>query len=930
MLLSLGLSWGDQAFKERFKPKELLLGYPSFKGAEMRSPMPTREELRKSYRVKTWMMSEKITDAEIDSYVKEARRQGFNVLLTEGNRNLFIDRPENVPSHPMGSVMGPVFEDLIHNSKRARESANKNGMRFFIHITSIMVNKNVIDEHPDWAMIDIQTGEAFKNAYGTYTTCINNDAFFDEYMRRLERYFKESGSDGIMLDEIQFLGENTCGCKSCIEKFKKETGYEMPDKNNIRGVNVRDAATRRWIQWRAERTKVRLIEIDKMLRKVNPEMLRMDYLCNPSQAYAYYAAGINVENYVNHVDSIGYEVEPPGFNYLYNTNLMISEMKYLRAISEKIDHSMWSFFYPKINGDFIWNWFIAMSQGSRTWWYSHTSQYDNDTWQPLVNWEETYSKAISGNKAWADVGLVFPRKTRDYIRMPELQRAGILGFMAVSGAMIDSHTPYRVILEEDLSKENTYKDLKTLLLVNVAAMDSSQIEGIKRFAQGGGTVFISGQSSLYDREGERLKNFQLAPLIGASFKELKDPEERRSKIFEISKSAESFGFNSKSLTYHGSFSDLKEIQPNVKVLGYYTIGSERYPALLMREEGKGKIVYCAGHPEDGYFYSYWGVEEIHKGEVWKDHRDLQYLDFWKVIGRLSGDLPWSADNLPRGVVVEGFKHDFSGLKGYAIHLANFSGGLLKEGVVPSMPTISFPEVQKLNPKLPIKIKVRALDPKSAFVISPDFDQVVQLKVKKEGDYSFVELDRFDRYSIVYFCVQGEKEFEAFAKGKFVQDIPKSKELLYSKLTPLVGRYDPQAIYLFADQESGFQGGQLYRADEFTAARYIYGTDSDADKQMLTGRFTVKDVIELPLLEIGGMDDNRSTKSKIEIRLNGQIIQSGETRFEDSKMSKIKIPLQKENIKLGENIIEFKTLEPGKAGSPPWIGVEYIKVTDRRN
>jgi hypothetical protein len=57
--------------------------------------------------------------------------------------------------------------------------------------------------------------------------------------------------------------------------------------------------------------------------------------------------------------------------------------------------------------------------------------------------------------------------------------------------------------------------LSTLILPNVAALTDSQIASVKRFVDQGGGLLATGESSLYDKFGDRRPDYALADLFGA-------------------------------------------------------------------------------------------------------------------------------------------------------------------------------------------------------------------------------------------------------------------------------------------------------------------------------------------------------------------------------------------------------------------------------
>ena len=111
----------------------------------------------------------------------------------------------------------------------------------------------------------------------------------------------------------------------------------------------------------------------------------------------------------------------------------------------------------------------------------------------------------------------------------------------------------------------------------------------------------------------------------------------------------------------------------------------------------------------------------------------------------------SVDNLPAGVVVETYAHNYKGAQGLQVHLLNMSG--MVSGILsPEATPVTFPDIKKLLPDQgkPIQITVRGKDIRNAFMLSPDFDGLYELPIEKINDTVICKLPSFAQYLIIYF------------------------------------------------------------------------------------------------------------------------------------------------------------------------------------
>lgn len=81
-------------------------------------------------------------------------------------------------------------------------------------------------------------------------------------------------------------------------------------------------------------------------------------------------------------------------------------------------------------------------------------------------------------------------------------------------ALLRAHIPVRVVLEEE-----DLRDTSVLILPNTACMSSSQCARIRRFVGAGGGLVASYETSLYDENGLKRRDFALADVFGVRFLE---------------------------------------------------------------------------------------------------------------------------------------------------------------------------------------------------------------------------------------------------------------------------------------------------------------------------------------------------------------------------------------------------------------------------
>jgi hypothetical protein len=193
-----------------------------------------------------------IDDDEILHCVKAFKRANINTVLTEGLRGLIRFEHEGKTDQVIGSL------------RKATLACHRAGIRIIHHTTTAFAGHN-LSELPsgclEWLNIDAQTGScAFVKwaddwvGDGWYLWCINNPDFRAEYFRLCKKVLRETGVDGLMVDEVYFrTGWHNCACPHCREKYRRKTGFTLPpgDAAFFWG-RFDNPAFRAWIRFRAE------------------------------------------------------------------------------------------------------------------------------------------------------------------------------------------------------------------------------------------------------------------------------------------------------------------------------------------------------------------------------------------------------------------------------------------------------------------------------------------------------------------------------------------------------------------------------------------------------------------------------------------------------------------------------------------------------
>ena len=203
------------------------------------------------------------------------------------------------------------------------------------------------------------------------------------------------------------------------------------------------------------------------------------------------------------------------------------------------------------------------------------------------------------------------------------------------------------------------------------------------------------------------------------------------------------------------------------------------PSMTVNTYGKGKAIYLAFRPDIGSaLSSIWGSPR--PGREFVDPREPRYTQLLAQLARReSGDMPIVVKDVPKGVVVEGFTSHYGDQKGTSLTFLNCLGAAIthKTTQIPDDYSVHFPSVRARIPEgKKMTVEVRADDVNAAYLISPDFDEVVQLNhALKPNGYVEVEIPDLARFEMLYLN-QGKRDLIRERNQTFTSEFPEVKSV----------------------------------------------------------------------------------------------------------------------------------------------------------
>ena len=438
------------------------------------------------------------------------------------------------------------------------------------------------------------------------------------------------------------------------------------------------------------------------------------YLCNNLTGYTRYAFGYDIINLSKYADSLGLESMPSGLRYPEYYPLVIMEQKLLRAVAEQTGNAPWVLCYAQDSFSEMVSSLTAFATGTRQWWWLLGKK--EHVWRPMLQWEQEHEALVTPNENAGNIALYFSSFNRSL--NPFGGSEWELGFSGVGNALTDENVPFRVIVEDDFKDAALLrKKADTVLAMNTAVWNKNALKEVEKFVRDGGTFITSGNFSMADEKNNKFPDFAAAKMLGFSY----DGEIKSATALEVPGKNPVTGDFSGKIAYDKRIIKLKNVASDVKVYGSFIAkDGTSHPAILVRELGKGRIVYFAGSPERSTFFYFYNINRITPGQEWKDRRNPEWSRLWTKIAKSYNDkVVFEAKNFPAGVVIEALKHKNKETSGTMLTLLNFTSNRPKGGVQPQLRNYDFPSVAQNRPdkNAPMTLDIYAPGTKKVYLFS---------------------------------------------------------------------------------------------------------------------------------------------------------------------------------------------------------------------
>jgi len=441
-----------------------------------------------------------ITPQEAEREIEKLASDGINTILTEGHRYIMYDLAD--PTHPPRFHFIPQRgEASIRATKLITDICHNHGIRVLHHVTCAYCTEDFMLSHRDWTQRDARFPEEplfFEEYGGVWLLCLNNPEFREEFFRTVISITKKTGVDGWMIDEVEWLPTwFSCGCKWCREKFRKETGYELPsDADSPIWENFEDAVWRAWLRFRMKSSADFFADLKKKLDAETPGQVITTCHAGAGDTWLAQWWGMDIIDMSRALNYIFYEAYVRNGMPFYSWRRHLVELKLYSAVAHSSGYPPLTLFYPGSQEESNFCWAMCALSGHRFWACNERLRHFT---KPFFPWQGAHESLFGRQEPLANVALLFSRQTRDSYKGRDTAFY-INEWAGWAETLVEANIPFVVIIENDLLPKCLEK-FSTLLLPNAVCLSESQLQVIMDYIAQGGKVILTAETGLRDETG---------------------------------------------------------------------------------------------------------------------------------------------------------------------------------------------------------------------------------------------------------------------------------------------------------------------------------------------------------------------------------------------------------------------------------------------
>jgi hypothetical protein len=441
------------------------------------------------------------------------RTEVQGVIINAGG--IYAYYPSKFPLH----YRPPQLKDRDLFGELAR-AARDLGLVVLARMDSSKAHEDLYRAHPDWFAVDAD-GRPMRNGE-FYLTCINGPYYLQFIPGILREIIERSRPDGFADNSWSGVDRNSiCQCANCAAKFEKYSGKKLPA---VRDWN--DAGYRQWIEWSYTRRLEQWDFNNQVTREAGgadclwigmngPSVLWQSTTFRDMKGICERSEIVMLDNQTRSNDG-GFGENALGGKLMHGLlgweKLIPESMAMYQAGSPQFRFSS----KPPVEARM---WMLAGFAGGVQPWWHHVGANCEDrrmyqTAEPVMRWHRRNEQYLVKRRPVASVAVGWSQRNADFFGRDDGEGRVVQPWRGFTQALVRARIPFVPLHLDHLDRDAA--KISVLVLPNIGALEDEQVDAIRRFVRGGGSLIATGQTSLFDRWGDARGDFALADLFGVS------------------------------------------------------------------------------------------------------------------------------------------------------------------------------------------------------------------------------------------------------------------------------------------------------------------------------------------------------------------------------------------------------------------------------
>ncbi len=575
--------------------------------------------------------------------------------------------------HTHAELYSAVFDAARHGAKLKKYLAEsrRRGIKTILYLNCHILLASQNRRAAEWALVD-RTG-AYTKLYGTYYSCCLNSSWVEYFMDVIDSLAPFEIA-GVFFDGPVSI---PCFCPRCQKLFRARHGLAMRKAAPAVLAGFARAARLEFLRKAYARVK-----------QVNPAWLAYN-----NMGLLHGGGGADdMRALLACNDIVGTEggfqfYGPPAHTDIWRCGLQARAVEAVAGDKPRVifmagDHKPWSW-YLHTPAETRLCYASTLASGASVWYGIHcaTSRLRSRTGaaaQEMVQFDRRHAACYADTESAAETALFHSFDTAahytssgeasDLYDSSGKQCAGAAGdYMAglngAAGALFRAGIPFDLATELNVDRLARYR---ALVLPNIACMSEHTGRRLREFVRAGGLLLADGETSLFDAQGKKRRDFLLRDLFGARCRGYRRYQTH--DYFALSRPLDIFAAEGVDLLPAPTLAlDVAAAPGCVRgrlcppLAGRYSGRPEapEYPFIMARRFGRGQAVFIAGMFFE--FYKKFGIT----------HYD-------RLIGRILAGHARPPVALSGGNgAIEITIRRCAGRSGRLIHLVNYNGGMTR-------------------------------------------------------------------------------------------------------------------------------------------------------------------------------------------------------------------------------------------------------------